>query len=54
MDDFLAALEQAYWSGLNILGGTGPEYIQEKNGTVTQYTYVGVAFKLDTAGSKRS
>ena len=54
VDDFFAALEQAYWSGLNIPGSTGPEYIQEKNGTVTQYTYVGVAFKLDTAGSKRS
>jgi hypothetical protein len=53
-DDFWVALEQAYWNGVTVNYATINELIQEKNGSVSHYTYVNVALRLDNAGTKKS
>jgi hypothetical protein len=54
VDAFFASLETAYWAGTTIPNATIMEYIQEINGTVSQFQYLGVSLKLDDAGSKKS
>jgi hypothetical protein len=51
VDAFFAALEAAYFSGQNINSQTITQTIQEANGGVSQYRYIGVALKLDDAGN---
>jgi len=51
LDDYFAALESNYYSGLNIQAATLTETISEVDGSVSQYRYAGVVFKLDDAGT---
>jgi len=53
-DDFWVAMEQAYWNGQTVTYATINELIQEKNGSVSHFTYLNVALRLDNAGSKKS
>jgi len=50
IDDFFAAQESNYYAGLNLLPSTITETINEVDGSVSQYQFVGVIFKLDDAG----
>ncbi|GGH14864.1 hypothetical protein GCM10007036_14450 [Alsobacter metallidurans] len=51
LDDFIAALEGAYYSGGNVKTASITETITEPDGTVSQYRYEGCVFKLDDAGA---
>lgn len=51
LDDYFADLETAYFSGTNISSASIVETITENDGSTSQYTYTGVQFKLDDAGS---
>src|SRR5579859_6641768 len=51
IDDYFAALESDYYSGLNIQASSITETIQEPDGSVSQYRFVGVMFKFDDAGA---
>jgi hypothetical protein len=50
LDDFIAVLEQNYYSGLPVQTGTMYQYITESDGSVSTYQFVGVVFKLASAG----
>ncbi len=50
IDDFFARNEALYWNGSNLLTGTITETITEQNGTLSQYRYEKVAFKLAQKG----
>lgn len=50
LDDFIASLEQNYYSGNAIQSGTMYQYITESDGSVSTYQFVGVIFKLASAG----
>lgn len=50
MDDLFAQLEANYYQGLNEQACSITEVIQEPNGAITQYRYLGVLLKFDDAG----
>ena len=50
IDVYFANYETTYYAGANPLSGTITQTIQEKNGSVTQYQFTGVAMKLAQAG----
>lgn len=49
-DDFIAAVEQAYYGNGNISTGTLYQYVTETDGSTSTYQYDGVVFKLASAG----
>lgn len=51
IDAYWALLEADYFNGVNIQGSTITETIEEASGSVTQYIYSNVAFKLETPGT---
>ena len=51
LDDFIASVEQSYYSGSGIGTGTLYQYITETDGSVSTYQFDGVVFKLASAGS---
>jgi hypothetical protein len=51
LDDFIAQLEVAYYAGVEMNGSRITETITEVDGSLTQYRYNGVFWKLDDAGS---
>lgn len=51
LDDYFANLEAGYYQGLNVQAATITETISEVDGSVKQYRFTGVVFKLDDAGS---
>lgn len=50
IDIYFANFEAAYWAGGNPLDGSITQTIVEKDGSVTQFVYTGVAMKLTQAG----
>jgi hypothetical protein len=50
LDDFIASLENVYYTGGAINGSTIVESIGNPDGTTSQYRYEGCAFKLSEAG----
>jgi len=54
IDVYFANFEAAYWAGGNPLDGSITETIQEDDGTVTQFVYVGVSMRLANSGQWRS
>lgn len=52
LDDYFAQLEQDYYDGIAEQGATITETIQEVNGSISQYRYLGVLLKFDDAGDK--
>ena len=54
IDIYFANYEATYYAGGNPLSGTVTQTIQEKNGTVTQFVFTGVAMKLSQAGMWKS
>lgn len=51
VDDFVAALEQAWHGGGQLPGSTLYQYVSEADGSTSTYQYEGVVFKLANAGS---
>jgi hypothetical protein len=54
IDIYFDNFEAAYWNGGNPLSGTITQTIQEKDGSVTQFVFTGVAMKLAQAGQWKS
>lgn len=52
-DDFIAAIEQAYYAGQSIAAGTLYQYVNEPDGSTSTYQFSGVVFKLASAGIYR-
>lgn len=50
IDDFFADMESDYYSGESLESATITETITEVDGSVSQYKYTGVIFKLNNAG----
>lgn len=50
LDDFVASLEDKYFAGQNVLGQSITETIQEPDGSISQWRYEGVMFRLSDAG----
>ncbi len=50
LDDFIATLEQNYYNGTTSQSGTMYQYITESDGSVSTYQFIGVVFKLASAG----
>jgi len=50
LEDFFCKFEADYYNGRNLQGATVTETIKEPNGSVSQYRYQGVMFKLDDSG----
>ncbi len=50
-DAFFAFLEAMYYSGQNIQAQSITQTIQEADGSVTQWSFIGLALKLDDAGN---
>lgn len=50
VDRLFALLENNYYSGLNIQSQTITQTIQEADGTISQYRYIGVALVYTEAG----
>jgi hypothetical protein len=53
VDDFIAATEQAYYSGGQLLTSTLYQYVIESDGSTSTYQYDGTVFKLSSAGTWR-
>lgn len=51
LDKLFAILEAAYYNGTNVQPQTITQTIQESDGTITQWQYVGCAIGYDEAGS---
>lgn len=51
LDDFIASLEQSYYSGQVVQPGTMYQYITESDGSISTYQFNGVVFKLASAGA---
>lgn len=51
MDQTIAFMEALYYLGSNVPSSTITETITETDGSITQWQYIGVAFKLDDHGS---
>jgi hypothetical protein len=52
-DDFIAAIEAAYFAGGAVQPGMLYQYVQETDGSTSTYQYEGVVFKLAQAGTWR-
>ena len=52
-EDFIAAIEAAYFAGTPAPPGTLYQYVQESDGSTSTYQYEGVVFKLSQAGAWR-
>lgn len=52
VDDFFAQKEANFYTGLSSTTVTITETIQETNGSISQYRYLGVALTLQDAGNK--
>ncbi|KVQ85572.1 hypothetical protein [Burkholderia multivorans] len=50
LDDYFSQLEQNFFSGIGESSASITETIQEVNGNITQYRYLGVLLKYDDAG----
>ena len=50
IDIYFANYEATYYAGANPVSGTITQTIQEKDGSVTQFVFDGVAMKLSQAG----
>lgn len=50
LDNFIAAYEQAYYSGQNIQNATMVASIGEPSGAVRKYKFLGVTFVMEEAG----
>jgi hypothetical protein len=50
-DDFIAAIEQAYFNGQSIAAGTLYQYVNEPDGSTSTFQFSGVVFKLTSAGA---
>ena len=53
VDDFIAAMEQAWFAGGQLPAATLYQYVTEPNGSVSTYQYSGVVFRFSHAGSWR-
>ncbi|HEX3350108.1 MAG TPA: hypothetical protein VHS58_18620 [Acetobacteraceae bacterium] len=53
-EDFIAAIEAAYFAGSPVVPGTLYQYVQETDGSTSTYQYEGVVFKLAQAGQWKS
>lgn len=51
LDDFIATMEQSYYSGATSQPSTMYQYITELDGSVSTYQFNGVVFKLSNAGA---
>jgi hypothetical protein len=51
VDNFIAAIEQAYLAGQTINAGTLYQYINEPDGSTSTYQFNGVVFKLTSSGT---
>lgn len=52
IDTFWSQVEADFYNGVNQIGGTITETIQEPDGSTSVYRYTGVMFDLKDAGSK--
>ena len=52
-DDFIAALEQAWYVDGRLQGSTLYQYISESDGSVSTYQFEGAVFKLSQSGQWR-
>ena len=52
-DDFIAGLEQAWFTDGQLLGGTLYQYVNETDGSVSTYQYEGAVFKMASSGQWR-
>ena len=52
-EDFVAGLEQGWFSGGQLAGGTLYQYITEADGSVSTYQYENAVFKMSQAGQWR-
>ncbi len=50
LDDFISGLENGYYSGTPLQISTMYQYITESDGSVSTYEFIGVVFKLASAG----
>jgi len=50
LDDYWATIEENYYSGLSLGEASITETITEVDGSISQYRYQGVIFKLNDAG----
>jgi hypothetical protein len=50
VDDFIAAAEQQYFNGSNIVASTMYQYVTETDGSTSTYQYDSVTFRLSNAG----
>ena len=50
IDIYFANYEATYYAGGNPINGTITQTIQEKNGSVTQFVFTGVAMKVSQSG----
>jgi hypothetical protein len=50
LDDFIASIEQGFYSGASAQSGTIYQYVTETDGSVSTYQFDGVVFKLASAG----
>lgn len=53
VDDFIAALEQAWFGGGQLPAATLYQYVTEPNGSVSTYQFTGVVFRFSQAGTWR-
>ena len=54
VDDFFAQFEADYYAGKTLRNMTITESINEADGTISQWRYVGVALKLDDNGKRKA
>jgi hypothetical protein len=52
LDAYIAQFEEAYYNGQNIQAASITETVSEPDGSLSQYRYTGVMFKLDDAGPR--
>jgi hypothetical protein len=51
VDDYFSQIEANYYAGINETPATITETITEVSGAITQYRYIGVLLKLESAGT---
>lgn len=51
IDDYFVKLESDYWAGVSYFANTITQTVTERDGSISQYKFTGVALKLDNAGS---
>jgi hypothetical protein len=50
-DDFIAQVEDGYYTSGNLTSGTLYQYVSETDGSVSTYQYSGVVFKMASSGA---